>query len=106
MPQTRGVPLGTRGAVSVPGRVTRNLGLRLRRRVFLPGDSPADAIKRTAFFVVTWGTLISVLAWGAYQQGVLHGVGDGIAFCGALFALAVLKAPDFTPSDRSGRRSP
>ena len=26
----------------------RNLSLRLRRRVFLPGDSLADAVKRTA----------------------------------------------------------
>jgi hypothetical protein len=82
----------------------RNLSLRLRRRVFLPGDSLADAVKRTAFFVIGWGSLIGILAWGAYAQGVLHGPGEGIAFCGLLFALAVLKAPDFTDTSAAGRR--
>ncbi len=55
-------------------------------------------------FVAGWGALIGLLAWGAYRQGVLHGIGDGITFCAALFLLAVLRAPDFTgPGGRRGR---
>ena len=104
MPQTSGVPLGTSQTVSRPSRVPRSLGLRLRRGAFLPGDSLADAVKRTAVLVTAWGTLIGVLAWGASALGVLHSVGEGIAFCGILFALAVLKAPDFTNTDGSGHR--
>jgi hypothetical protein len=76
--------------------MTRYLGRRLRRRVFFPGDSLADSVKRTALFVIGWGTLIALLAWGAYRQGLLHGVGDGIAFSAVLFGLAVFKAPDYT----------
>jgi hypothetical protein len=73
----------------------RYLGRRLMRRIFLPGDSLVDSLKRTAVFVVGWGTVIGLLAWGTYRQGILHGVGQGIAFCAVLFGLAVLKAPDF-----------
>ena len=76
-------------------RVLRNLGHRIRRRVFLPGDSAAHAVKRACTFVLGWGALIGLLAWGAYRQGFLHGVGDGITFCAALFLLAVLVAPDY-----------
>ena len=36
--------------------------------------------------MIGWGSLIGILAWGAYAQGVLHGPGEGIAFCGLLFA--------------------
>jgi hypothetical protein len=104
MPRTSGLPVSAERTLSWPRRLARNLGLRLRRRIFLPGDSLADAVKRTAFFVGGWGALIGLLAWGAYAQGVLHGVGEGVVFCAALFALAVLKAPDFTSTDGSGRR--
>jgi hypothetical protein len=83
--------------------MTRSLGRRLMRRVFFPGDSLADAVKRTALFVIGWGTLIGLLAWGAYRQGILHGVGDGIVFCGVFFGLAVLKAPDFMRSGAAQR---
>jgi hypothetical protein len=89
---------------SLARRVVRNLGHRLRRRVFLPGDSPADAAKRASAFVLGWGTLIGLLAWGGYRQGLLHGVGDGITFCAALFLLAVLVAPDYVrPGGPQGR---
>lgn len=104
MPRTSSVPWSADQSPSWPRRLTRNLALRLRRRVFLPGDSLADAVRRTVVFVGAWGALIALLAWGAYQQGVLHGPGEGIVFCAALFALAVLKAPDFTSTDGSGRR--
>jgi hypothetical protein len=104
MPRTHSLSTGTEQSLSWPRRLTRNLGLRLRRRVFLPGDSLADAVKRTAVFVGAWGVLIGLLAWGAYTQGVLHGPGEGIVFCAALFTLAVLKAPDFTSTDGSGHR--
>jgi hypothetical protein len=89
---------------SLPGRFFRNLGHRLRRRVFLPGDSLADAAKRASAFVIGWGALIGLLAWGAYRQGFLHGVGDGFTFCAALFLLAVLVAPDYSrPGGPRGR---
>jgi hypothetical protein len=73
------------------------------RRVIFPGDSLADAVKRTAYFVIGWGTFIGLLAWGAYRQGLLHGVGDGIVFCGVFFGLAVLAAPDFVRPGGSQR---
>lgn len=89
---------------SLPRRLTHYLGRRLMRRVFLPGDSLADALKRAAVFVVGWGTFIGLLAWGGYRQGFLHGIGEGITFCVILFVLAVLKAPDFMrPGGSQGR---
>jgi hypothetical protein len=79
----------------------------VKRRIFLPGDSLADGLKRTCAFVLGWGTLIGLLAWGAYRQDILHGVGDGISFCAVLLllaVLAVLAAPDYTrPGGPQGR---
>jgi len=74
------------------------------RRIFLPGDSLADSVKRVRGFVLGWGTLIGLLTWGGYRRGILHGVGDGVTFCLALFLLAVLAAPGFTrPGGPQGR---
>jgi hypothetical protein len=54
--------------------------------------------------VFGWGAVIGLLTWGAYRQGVLHGVGDGITFCATLFLLAVLCAPNYTrPGGPQGR---
>ena len=101
MPQTSGQAFRTPEPLSRPKRMTRYLGHRLLRRVILPGDSPAAALKRAAVFVIGWGVLIGLLTWGAYRQGILHGVWEGIAFCGVLFGLAILKAPDLMQSGGS-----
>ena len=103
MQQTSEPAFGTPQPLSRPKRIARYLGRRLMRRVFFPGDSLADVVRRTAFFVIGWGTFIGLLAWGAYRQGILHGVGDGILFCGVFFGLAVLMAPDFTRPGGSQR---
>jgi hypothetical protein len=104
MAQKRVRAFGSLQAPSLPRRVRHNLGRRLRRRVFLPGDSVADAVKRTAVFLIGWGTLIALLTWGAYRRDFLHGVGDGITFAAVLFLLAVLAAPDYMrPGGRQGR---
>ncbi len=91
-----------------PAGLTKRMALgfarRVKRRVFLPGDSLADGVKRASVFVVGWGALIGLLAWGAYRQGILHGVGEGITFCAVLFLLAVHVAPDYSgPGGRQGR---
>jgi hypothetical protein len=96
MAQAREQAFRTPQPASLPRRVVRNLGHRLRRRIWLPGDSFAKAVARACAFVIGWGALIGLLAWGAYRQGFLHGVGDGITFCAALFLLAVLVAPDYS----------
>jgi hypothetical protein len=76
----------------------------VKRRIFLPGDSLADGVKRVCGFVLGWGTLIGLLAWGAYRKGFLHGVGDGVTFCAVLFLLAFLAAPDYMrPGGPQGR---
>jgi hypothetical protein len=85
-------------------RVLKSVARRIRLRIFLPGDSLADGVKRSSAFVLGWGAFIGLLAWGAYRQGVLHGVGDGITFCAVLFLLAVLAAPDYMrPGGPRGR---
>jgi hypothetical protein len=103
MQQTSEPAFGTPQPLSRPRRIARYLGRRLLRRVIFPGDSLADAVKRTAYFVIGWGAFIGLLAWGAYRQGFLHGVGDGIVFCGVFFGLAVLTAPDFVRPGGSQR---
>jgi hypothetical protein len=65
------------------------------RMVFLPGDSLSDGPKRIGIFVLGWGGLIALFAWGGYSQGNLHGIGDGVTFCGVLFVLALLAAPGY-----------
>jgi hypothetical protein len=77
-------------------RVVRSLTRRARRRIFLPGDSLADGVKRACVFMVGWGAVIGLLTWAGYRQGLLHGVGDGITFAAVLFLLAVLSAPNYT----------
>jgi hypothetical protein len=79
-------------------RVMRSLTKRLTRRIFLPGDSLGDAVKRVSAFVLGWGSFIALLTWGGYRQGYLHGVGDGFAFFGVLFVLGVIVAPGFIRS--------
>jgi hypothetical protein len=82
----------------------RSLARQVKRRIFLPGDTLAAGVKRAIGFVLGWGTLIALLAWGAYAQGVLHGVGDGITFCAVLFFLAFLAAPGYMrPNGPQGR---
>jgi len=70
-----------------PKRVMRSLARRVRRRIFLPGDSLADGVKRACGFVLGLGALIGLLTWGAYRQGILHGRWRGITFCAVLFLL-------------------
>lgn len=85
-------------------RVLRSLARRIGVRIFLPGDSLANGVKRSCAFVRGWGAFIGLLAWGAYRQGVLHGLGVGITFCAVLFLLAVLAAPDYMrPGGPRGR---
>jgi hypothetical protein len=103
MPRTSDRALGQPPA-RLTKRILLSLSRRARRRVFLPGNSLADGLRRAGVFVVGWGTVIGLLAWGAYRQGVLHGVGDGITICAALFLLAVYAAPDYMgPGGRQGR---
>jgi len=103
MPLTRAWALGQPPS-SRTKRLMRNLTRRMKRRVFLPGDSLADGVKRMATVVLGWGTVIGLLAWGAYRQGFLHGVGDGVTFCAVLFSLAFIAAPGFMgPAGRRGR---
>lgn len=103
MPRTSERVLGQPQA-SLTKRFMLHLARRARRRIFLPGDSLADGVKRATVFVIGWGTVIGLLAWGAYRQGFLHGVGDGITFCAVLFLLAVASAPDYTgPTGRQSR---
>ncbi len=90
--------------VSRTKRLLRSMTRRVKRRIFLPGDSLADGLKRVCGFVLGWGTLIALLTWGAYRGGYLHGVGDGVTFCAALFLLAVFAAPDYMrPGGTQGR---
>jgi hypothetical protein len=103
MPRTSERVLGQPQA-SPAKRFILGLTRRTRRRIFLPGDSLVDGVKRATVFTIGWGTVIGLLAWGAYRQGSLHGVGDGITFCVVLFLLAVTSAPDYTgPTGRQGR---
>jgi hypothetical protein len=81
-----------------------SLNRRVKRRIFLPGDSLFDGVKRVGSFVLGWGIVIGLFAWGAYRQGFLHGVGDGATFCAVLFFLAFIAAPGFMgPARRQGR---
>jgi hypothetical protein len=85
-------------------RMMRSLTRQVKRRIFLPGDTLAQAMKRAIGFILGWGTLIGLLAWGAYQQGILHGIGDGITFCAVFFLLAFLAAPGYMrPGGPRGR---
>jgi hypothetical protein len=103
MPRTSERALG-QPPVRLTERIMFGLTRRARRRIFLPGDSLADGVKRATVFVIGWGTVIGLLAWGAYRQGFLHGVGDGITFCAVLFLLAVFSAPDYMgPTGRQSR---
>jgi hypothetical protein len=97
MPQVREQAFG-QPPVSRTKRVVRSLTRRVKRRIFLPGESFADGVKGLCGFVLGWGTLIGLLTWGAYRQGFLHGIGDGVTFCAVLFALAVFFAPDYRRS--------
>ena len=103
MPRTRERALG-HPPISRTKRVMLSLTRRVKRRIFLPGDSFARSVLRVCGFVLGWGTLIGLLTWGAYRRGILHGVGDGITFCAVLFLLAVLLAPDYMrPGGPQGR---
>jgi hypothetical protein len=76
----------------------------MKRRIFLPGDSLADGVKRVCKFVLGWGTVIGLLTLAAYREGFLHGVGDGVTFCAVLFLLAFIATPGFMgPAGRQGR---
>ena len=94
----------TQPPVSRTKRMVRSLTRQVKRRIFLPGDTLAQAMKRAIGFVLGWGALIGLLAWGAYQRGVLHGIGDGITFCAVLFLLAFLAAPGYMRT--GGRQGP
>jgi hypothetical protein len=83
----------------------RSLTRQVKRRIFLPGDTGAQAMKRAIGFVLGWGTLIGLLLWAAYQQGILHGIGDGITFCAVCFLLAFLAAPGYMRSAGQQGRS-
>lgn len=76
-------------------RARQRLLRHIMRMVFLPGDSLSDGAKRICIFVLGWGGLIALFAWGGYTQGSLHGVGDGVTFCAVLFVLALLAAPGY-----------
>jgi hypothetical protein len=84
----------------------RSLARQMKRRIALPGDTRAQTVKRVIGFVLGWGALIGLVTWGAYQQGVLHGIGDGITFCAVLFLLAFLAAPGYMRPGGSQGRSP
>jgi hypothetical protein len=79
--------------VSLVGRTWRRLIRRTVRIFYVQGDTRAQVSKRTAVFVVGWGCFIGLLTWAGYNNGVLHGTGDGILTFSILFALALLTAP-------------
>jgi hypothetical protein len=84
----------------------RSLARQMKRRIALAGDTRPQTVKRIIGFVLGWGTLIGLVTWGAYQQGILHGIGDGITFCAVLFLLAFLAAPGYMRPGGPQGRSP
>lgn len=91
--------------IGLTKRLMHYLTDRIKRRILLPGDSLADAVKRVTTFVLGWGTLITLLTLAGYHQGYLHGVGDGIVFCAFFFLLAVIWAPDYSSPRGSPSRN-